>query len=104
MSKNSSLQYANPSPHADGTNFLGNRKVSNHNANWAPGQPYCAPGYVPTQGPKGDCLCKFPQYSVAIPCGNRPPSCTPVDQADYGAVYEMQPSKHNQFHSTRYQS
>jgi len=88
--------------HADGGYFLGNRKVSNYDGIWAPGQPYCAPGYTAVQGPKGNCLCKFPQYSVAIPCGDKPPSCTPTELLDYGATYEMDPS--NQFHATRRQS
>ncbi len=105
MSKTSSLQYMNEyRPHADGGYFLGNRKVSNYNGIWAPGQPYCADGYTATAGPGGNCLCKFPQYSVAIPCGDKPPSCTPVQLADYGAVYEMHPFKNNKFHSTRRQS
>ena len=51
------------------------------------GKPYCAPGYAAVKGPDGDCLCKFPQYSVAIPCGDRPPSCTPVDSLDYPTDY-----------------
>ncbi len=69
-----------------------------------PGQPYCAPGYTATKNSSGKCLCKFPQYSVAIPCGDRPPSCTSMESLDYGAVFETMPNKHSKFHSGRYQS